>query len=150
MTKFLKLTLVLIATTSAGFVSCSKQTAVVNPVVKDTVATELISGTWRISAFTQGTEDKTSKFSNIDFIFSKGGAITANDDGKQTMGSWHFTPAVTYYGSSSKDAISLSIGSSKPYDLLTKTWNLISHSSSVIKLDNPEVPEDEHVEFTKR
>ena len=135
--------------------SCSKSyvapntTAATSPTSAD-LTTVLTSGSWVVSSFTQKTEDKTSKFSNMVFTFSANGVLTATDNGNTTSGTWNYTPAVTYYGSSSKAAIAINIGTSNPLVLLTKTWNLISSTSSTIKIDSPEILEDEHVQFSKK
>ena len=135
--------------------SCSKSyvapntTTSTSPTSTD-LTTILTSGNWVVSSFTQKTEDKTSKFSNIFFTFSANGTLTATDNGNTTNGTWNYTPAVTYYGSTSKAAIAINIGTSNPLVLLTKTWNLISSTSSTIKIDSPEILEDEHVQFSKK
>jgi hypothetical protein len=135
--------------------SCSKSsvppnnTTATSPTSTDLTAA-LTSGNWVVSSFLQKTEDKTSKFSNIVFTFSANGTLNASDNGNTTTGTWSYTPAVTYYGSTSKAAIAINIGTSNPLVLLTKTWNLISSTSSTFKIDSPEIAEDEHVQFSKR
>jgi len=137
------------------FASCSKSyvspstTTATSPTSAD-LTTVLTSGNWVVSSFTQKTEDKTSKFSNMIFTFSVNGTLTATDNGNTTNGTWNYTPAVTYYGSTSKAAIAINIGTGNPLVLLTKTWNLISSTSSTIKIDSPEILEDEHVQFSKK
>jgi len=137
------------------FASCSKSyvspntTTATSPTSAD-LTTVLTSGIWVVSSFTQKTEDKTSKFSNIFFTFSANGTLTATDNGNTTNGTWNYTPAVTYYGSTSKAAIAINIGTGNPLVLLTKTWNLIASTSSTIKIDSPEILEDEHVQFSKQ
>ena len=134
--------------------SCSKSS--VDPLSTSASAitpaaliTALTAGSWVLSSFTQKTEDKTSKFTDVIFTFSADGTVTATKNGTETKGSWQYTPAVTYYGSSSKSAIALSMGSASPFDLLTKTWNFISVTSTTLKIDSPELAEDEHVQFSK-
>jgi hypothetical protein len=135
--------------------SCSKSsvasnnTTATSPTSTD-LTTALTSGNWVVSSFTQKTEDKTSKFSNIVFTFSAGGVLTATNNGNITSGTWNYTPAVTYYGATSKAAIAINIGTGNPLALLTKTWNLISSTSSTLKIDSPEILEDEHVQFSKQ
>ncbi len=115
-----------------------------------TLTTALTTGSWTLSSFTQKTEDKTSKFADIVFVFAAGGTVTAISKGTETKGSWQYTPAVTYYGSSSKAAIALNMSTNVPLNLLTKTWNFISVTSTTLKVDSPELAEDEHVQFSKK
>jgi len=135
-------------------VSCSKSPVdpVVNPLVfsADSVTASLTTGTWMISSFTQKTEDKTSKFDGFTFIFSADGSVTATISGTETKGTWHFTPAVTYYGSTSKSAVALNLGAATPLSQLTKTWNFVSATSTLLKVDSPELAEDEHVQFSRK
>jgi hypothetical protein len=150
MKKYLNILVVSAIPFLLGMVSCSKSSYNSNTNTNNAVTAELTAGKWVISSFTQKTEDKTSKFSGITFVFSSDGSVSADDNGKTTKGSWHYSPAVTYYGSSSKEALSINLGTAKPFDLLAKTWNLVSSSSTAIKVDSPEVLEDEHVQFSKQ
>lgn len=135
--------------------SCSKSS--VDPVTPSAssptaanVTAILTAGSWALSSFTQKTDNKTSKFADVVFVFSADGTVTATKSGAETKGSWQYAPAVTYYGSSSKAAIALSMGAGSPFDLLTKTWNFISVTSTTLKVDSPELAEDEHVQFSKK
>jgi hypothetical protein len=110
----------------------------------------LTTGIWEVSSFTQKTEDKTSKFSGYTFSFLSNGKVVILKDGKESSGTWQYTPAVTYYGSSSKEAIDLNVGIDKPLSQLTRKWNFISNTSTSIKIDNPEILEEEHLQFTKK
>ena len=151
MKKHLNIPLVLVMAAAFAMVSCSKSSYNNSGnTTSNAVTAALTTGKWVLSSFTQKTEDKTSKFSGITFVFSSDGSVSADDNGKTTKGSWHFSPAVTYYGSSSKDALNINLGTAQPFDLLAKTWNLVSNSSTAIKLDSPEVLEDEHVQFSKQ
>ena len=122
-----------------------------NSPQKDSVTNSLATGIWKITSFTQKTEDKTSKFSDIGFTFNSDGSLTATSkNGSETKGTWAFTPAITYYGSSSKAAIAFNMGTGNPLNLLTKTWNFISSSYSLLKINSPELLEDEHVQFSRQ
>ena len=94
-------------------------------------------------------EDNTSAFSGYVFRFASNGKLIFTKNGADIQGAWSYTPAVTYYGSSSKDAITINMGTDNPFRRLTKTWNLVSITSTAIKLDNPEILEDEHLQFQK-
>ncbi len=133
--------------------SCSKSPAdaVATPAAAtSSVTAALTQGIWVVSSFVQKTEDKTSKFSDVSFVFSADGKVTITQKGSSSKGTWQFTPAVTYYGATSKDAIALNAGAGTPLNLLTKTWNMVSSSATTLKLDSPELTEDEHVQFSKQ
>ena len=155
MKKYFNTPVALMAAIALFFASCAKSSVdpVTPPATSITAASltaSLTAGSWVLSSFTQKTEDKTSKFTDIAFVFSADGTVTATKSGVETKGSWQYTPAVTYYGSSSKSAIALNMGAATPLDLLTKTWNFISVTSTTLKIDSPELAEDEHVQFSKK
>jgi hypothetical protein len=134
------------------FTSCSKNAGTNNatgPAASDSVTSFLTTGNWVISSLTQKTEDNTSSFSGYVFKFSSNGKLIATKNGVDIQGTWSYTPAVTYYGSSSKNAITINTGTDNPFRRLTKTWNLISISATAVKLDNPEILEEEHLQFQK-
>jgi hypothetical protein len=153
MIKYFKMPAALFISAVLFLVSCSKPAG--DPTTPPDTTTAnltaaLTTGKWAVSSFIEKTEDKTSKFSDIVFAFSADGTVTATSkNGSSTKGSWHYTPAVTYYGSTSKAAIALNIGAGNPLDLLTKTWNFISSTSTTLNVDSPELLEDKHVQFSK-
>jgi uncharacterized protein YdeI (BOF family) len=136
-----------------NIIACSKSNN--NPKAatpaKDTGFTAaLAEGKWVVTNLSQRAEDKTSKLNGFVFTFLSDGKLTISSSSGNVNGTWQFTAAVTYYGSSLKDAISLNCGTSKPLDILSGKWNVISHSSTVIELQNPEILEDEHLRFSKQ
>ncbi|MDN3657968.1 hypothetical protein QWZ08_20115 [Ferruginibacter paludis] len=154
MKKFIITPATLLIGTMLFLTACSKysptDTSTSTTVTPATLTTALTSGTWILSSFVQRTEDKTSKFADYVFVFAANGTVTATSKGVETQGTWSYTPAVTYYGSTSKSAIALNLGTSAPLDLLTKTWNFVSVNSTTLKVDSPELAEGEHVQFSKK
>ena len=134
------------------FTSCSKSTVApstpANPSTND-LTSNLSSGSWIVSSLTEKGEDKTGKFAGFHFVFLANGGLKASKNGVETQGSWQYTAAVTYYGSTSTAAISISLGNSTPLDLLTGKWNMVSSSSTSLKADSPEIAQDEHLAFSK-
>ena len=148
--KFFTCTFVTIAVVSCKTSTVDPAAATTNNTTTSGLTTTLTSGTWVIGSFTQKTEDKTSKFAGYSFVFSADGKVTVSKDGKQTSGTWQYTPAVTYYGATSKEAIDLSVGADKPLSQLTRKWNFISSTATSMKVDNPEILEEEHLLFNKK
>jgi hypothetical protein len=140
---------------TAMITSCSKSYNAppnANNAVDTTLKTQIISGTWIIKSYTQRTEDKTSQFASTVFTFSNNGTLTANKNGNVTNGTWSYTPSsVGYYGGPpSKASITLNLGATSPFDRLTKIWNVASNTDTLLKLDNPEPIEDEHLQFSRQ
>jgi len=110
----------------------------------------LTSGSWQLTTFSQQSKDKGNGLIGSTFTFSTDGTVKATTDKEKVNGTWNYTPAVTYYGSSSKSAIQLNFGTGAPFILLTKKWNLITISASTLQLDNPEIIEGKHLVFAKK
>lgn len=134
------------------FSSCKKtDSAPVNTVAaNDTLTAALTSGSWVVASLMQKKEDNTARFAGYIFKFSVGGKLTASLNGVETQGSWSYTPAVTYYGSSSKEAMVINLGADNLFRRVSKTWNIISKSATSVKMDNPEILEDEHLQLQKQ
>ena len=137
--------------------ACNKQdsglTQTANPTSGQT--SSAINGSFTISSFRQKNEDKTSQFGGYVFTFTSTGTnqgnITTVKGTNSVNGNWVYSPAVTYYGSTSKTSITLSFSAVSPFTLLNKTWNVDSTStSSELDLSSPELAEDEHVHFLKQ
>ncbi len=136
------------------FTSCSKS-ATEQAAQTTPVTTAAIAGNYTLTSYRQKTEDKSAKFEGYVFVFAatgtNNGTVTATKGGKSVNGSWIYTPAVTYYGSGSKNALLLAMGITAPFDQLTKTWNFDSTSTAnKLMLSSPEITEDEHLVLTKQ
>ena len=143
------------AVISAMLASCSKSYNAppnATATVDTTLKTQIISGTWIITAYTQRTEDKTSQFAGVVFTFSHDGTLIADKNGNKTNGTWSYSPStVGYYGGPpSKASMTINLGATSPFDRLNKIWNVASSTSTQVKMDNPEPVEDEHVQFSKQ
>jgi len=127
------------------------QTNTTNPVQTSSA----INGSFTLSSFVQRSENKTSQFDGYVFTFTStsanAGNVVAAKGSNSVSGTWVYSPAVTYYGSTSKTSITLSFGVTSPLTLLNKTWNVDSAStSSKLALSSPELAEDEHITFAKQ
>lgn len=122
----------------------------------DIVAQSLASGTWAITTYVQGTEDKAGAFSDYRFTFTKtsakAGTVTATSskNGDVVHGSWSHQAAVTYYGSSSKESVTLNFPGNSAWARVSKLWNVSTSSSSSLELASPELVEAERLTFSRR
>ncbi|WP_080239104.1 hypothetical protein [Spirosoma rigui] len=146
--------LLLLAVCTTATLSCKKSDDTATPAATgSTIDLKAVmpTGSWSIGTFQQRTEDKSSGFKNMSFVFSTDGTVTATQNGKITKGTWVYSPAVTYYGGNGLASLTINLGQSKPFDmLLNVTWNVNSAStSSSLQLDHKEPAEDEHISFVK-
>ena len=132
-------------------VGCKKYNNSAPPPATDPIPTAVTSGIWSVTSFTQKTENKTNIFSGIDFTFSSDGKLAATGSASAS-GTWSSTPySPGYYGGpASLATFTISLGTSTPFDKLSKSWNVGSQSTTVVQLDNKEPLEDEHITFNKK
>lgn len=128
-------------------VSCKKDSVAPAAVTGITVA----PGNWIVSSYTQKAENKTAAFSGVLFTFNEGGVLSVVDGSKTISGSWSSTKGgITYYGGPPSTAtFTISLGTTTPYDKISKVWNVALQDATTIQLDNKEPLEDEHLTFTK-
>ena len=142
--------------TSAALVTACGYSSATAPVTQPSnVPSFITSGTWAVSALTQGTEDKGSQLSGFTFTFtatgSENGTVVATKGGTSINGTWTHAAAVTYYGSNStQESIVLSLGTTSPFAMLTRTWNVVSVTPTTLTLVDPEVAENSHLVFSKQ
>ncbi len=132
--------------------SCKNNNDVTPATTATDVKSNIVSGSWSISSFRQKTEDKTSAFSGVTFVFNSDGTVNATKSGTVTIGTWSSTAAQpSYYGAPPAAAtFSLSMNGSSSFAKLNKSWDVNTTTTSKdIKLDNKEPLEDEHLEFVK-
>ena len=150
----MKLIVFLLAGLMTMTVACKKSMDDTAPAAAATtidVKAVMPTGSWSVRSFRQKTEDKSSNFKDMTFVFSADGTVTATQGNKTTKGTWSFSPAgVTYYGGNPLASVTLNMGTSKPFDLLNQAWNVnVASTTSDLKLDNKEPIDDEHLEFVK-
>jgi hypothetical protein len=111
---------------------------------------ELIApGTWTISSFTQGTEDKLKTLGTVTINFTSDGKAVATRGSETTPGTWLWG-GNSYYGTpADSKTVTLNFGLKTPYDKVSKTWTIIDASQSIINLDNANPAEQEHLKLVK-
>lgn len=104
--------------------------------------TDISSGTWRVTLFTDSGKDETSDFSGYSFTFGNGGVLTAAKSGSSKTGTWN-------KGSDFNIDLGDKSDSNKPLGELTDNWEIISITSSEIKLTDDNASSGEFLTFTK-
>lgn len=117
--------------------SCKKEN---NPNPDNTGA---ISGTWRVTLYTDSDNDETADFADYTFSFNDNGVLAATISGTTSNGKWS--------KSSSKFNIDLGPKSdgNKPLGELSDDWHIISITNSEIKLGDDNESSGELLTFTK-
>ena len=133
----------------AGSTGCKKNTDTVTPATA-TFPQIVAPGTWTITSFTQGTEDKLKLLSGMSIAFTSDGKAVATQGKDSTPGSWSWG-GNSYYGTpADSKTVTLNFGVKTPYDRLSKVWTIIDAKNSVINLDNANPAENEHLSLSKQ
>lgn len=105
----------------------------------------VISGTWRVSLFTNNGTNETIDFSGYTFSFITGGTITVVKNGVSLSGTWSVNT------SSNKFSIDLGAKTdvNKPLGELTDDWKIISVTETVIQLQDDNTSNNEKLTFSK-
>jgi hypothetical protein len=104
--------------------------------------TDISSGTWRVTLFTDSGKDETSDFSGYGFTFGDNSVLTAAKSGSSKTGTWS-------RGSDFNIDLGDKSDSNKPLGELTDNWKIISITSSEIKLTDDNASSGEFLTFTK-
>ncbi|AMR30514.1 hypothetical protein A0256_03295 [Mucilaginibacter sp. PAMC 26640] len=117
------------------------------------VASIVTKGKWKIALYREGTSASTSKFNGYTFVFDKSGAITVDNNGQITSGTWLFLTAIFYYGipsyGYSPNGFKIFLGTKKPLSLLSKNLFVSKKTTTNVYMDSINPAEDTHFIFVK-
>ena len=146
----MKKLLVILVTALAALTACKNESATVTPTA--TVPDELIGTPWTVSSLLEGTEDKTKMFVGIQFSFTSDSKVVASDSKKSlSSGSWS-NGSQTYYGNpvgGNPNDLSISLGTATPFNRISKSWTVVNHSSTLMKLDSKDTSDHAHVVLSR-
>lgn len=95
----------------------------------------LIDGVWKITTFFDSA-DKLKTFEDFVFTFNADGTVSATDGVTTVFGVWEG------YGGDGKLELQLNFGDEKPFDEISRDWQMVNYSSTVIRLRNRDVQND--------
>jgi hypothetical protein len=114
-----------------------------NTNVNNNTNTNVIAGTWKVSLFTERTENKTNDFAGYTFTFSTGGKLVVSKSGVTKEGTW----------SVSNNRFTIDLGAksaaNKPLGELTDDWIIVIKNDTKISLKDDNVTSNEILEFSK-
>jgi len=99
-------------------------------VVNDT-QTAVVSGTWRVTLFSEDGSNQTSNFSNYNFTFNSNGTLTAANGSTTMNGTW----SAGTDDSTPKMFINFNV-TNGPFEEISEDWRILSNSSSKIELNH--------------
>lgn len=103
------------------------------------------AGTWRVTLFSERGNDETSDFSGYTFTFDSDGTAIATKTGANRNGTWSIN------NSSTKFNIDFGVkgDANKPLGELTDDWEIISVTSTEIKLKDDNDASAEFLTFNQ-
>ena len=124
---------------SIVFAGCTKEDSPAS------VASAVTNGTWRVTHFSERTNNETSDFTGYTFTFQSNGKVLAAKNGVIKEGNWSEST------SSQKLVIDLGADTdaNKPLGELTDDWVIVSKTETKINLADDNSTSNELLEFTK-
>lgn len=125
---------------SIVFAGCTKKDSAVSSVTE-----AVTTGTWRVTHFSERTNNETSDFAGYTFTFQENGKVLASKNGVIKEGNWSESK------SSQKLVIDLGVktDANKPLGELSDDWVIVSKSDTKINLSDDNTSSNELLEFTK-
>jgi hypothetical protein len=99
---------------------------------------------WRVTLFSETSENKTSHFSGYQFDFAANGTISATGNGQTVTGAW------SQYQDDGVTKLAISLNTTdKDLSELNDDWVLISKSDTFISLKDDNSAKNEQLQFSK-
>ena len=106
-----------------------------SPVDPTPVINVATSGTWRITLFNDSGSNETSNFTGYNFTFGSANVLTASNGTNTHLGTWSVTSDNSGDDSPSNDLdFNIAFASPLNFEELTEDWNIISYTTTEIKL----------------
>ncbi|MCF6407145.1 lipocalin family protein [Chitinophaga filiformis] len=125
----------------ACILSCSNDDNPAPPPDRDAPTT----GTWRVTLFSERGNNETGDFNGYTFTFDSNGSATASKNSTNRSGTWSINSSATEFNidfGEKSDA-------NKPLGELTDDWEIISITSTEIKLKDDNDASEEFLTFNQ-
>ncbi|WP_310992073.1 glycoside hydrolase family 43 C-terminal domain-containing protein [Aequorivita marina] len=116
------------------FASCSSDddSGTVNTNEFENIKTTLPQGTWEITTFIDGQEDKTLVFESFVFTFKEDGTVEGETDLFTETGTWAYDNT----SSTSEEELVLQFSGTEPFSEISDDWDIVSVSNSKVELSD--------------
>lgn len=111
-------------------VSCKKD----DNKTKNTIESNVQSGTWKITKFVDSGTDETSQFSGYNFSFNNSGVLNANNGANNFDGSWSITDNNSNDDSQDDLDFNINFSVNNNFEDLSDDWDFVSQSETKIEL----------------
>ena len=104
-----------------------------------------VAGSWRVTLFSERGTDETTDFAGYAFTFDANGVLTASKNGANKTGTWSVNSSNTRFNID----LGAKTDANRPLGELTDNWQVISITSTEIKLTDDNASSAEFLTFTK-
>lgn len=101
---------------------------------KENIEAEVTTGTWRISYFNDSGSNETANFNSYNFTFEDNGTLTASNGTNTYTGTWSITDSNSNDDSPDDLDFNINFNLTNDFEDLNDDWDIISHTSSELKL----------------
>ena len=119
-------------TLALSFSSCKKD----DVKQQENIENEMTSGSWKISYFNDSGSNETSNFTSYTFSFNDGGTISASNGSNTYSGTWSVTDSNSSDDSPDDLHFNINFNLTNEFEDLNDDWDIISHSSNELKLND--------------
>lgn len=103
---------------------------------KQNIEKEVTSGSWRISYFNDSGIDETSNFTSYIFTFHDNGTLNSTNGSNTYTGTWSVTDSNSSDDSADDLDFNIYFNLSNNFEDLNDDWDIISHTTSELKLND--------------
>ena len=102
----------------------------------ENIKAEITGGSWRISYFNDSGINETANFNSYNFSFNGDGTLTAENGSNTYSGTWSLTDSNSSDDSPDDLDFNIYFNLTNDFEDLNDDWDIISHSSSELKLND--------------
>jgi hypothetical protein len=102
----------------------------------ENIEAQITSGSWRISYFNDSGVNETANFNSYNFTFNGDGTLTASNGSNTYSGTWSVSDSNSNDDSTDDLDFNIYFNLTNDFEDLNDDWDIISHSSLELKLND--------------
>lgn len=124
--------LLLVGSLMLVMVSCKKD----DIKQKENIESQVSTGTWKISYFSDSGVNETVNFNGYNFEFKSDGTLTASNGTNTYNGTWSVTDSNSSDDSPNDLDFNINFNLTNDFEDLNDDWDIISHTDSKLELND--------------
>lgn len=103
---------------------------------KENIESQVSTGTWKISYFSDSGVNETVNFNGYNFEFKSDGTLTASNGTNTYNGTWSVTDSNSSDDSPNDLDFNINFNLTNDFEDLNDDWDIISHTDSKLELND--------------